>query len=282
MWELGEHHLAARRYVLARRELEAAEAVAWRDHDAQALARLYLPLLEARRQIRYHAAEGTVLICAPAASTLQEQHLLDEFLTTDAGTILLSCAAEGPKSPHARRGKTGRGGPMACRFAGSVQFEAQRTGRWLEALLLIRRDRPDGGTDVRLASQADPTFAAGLPVRWTTSPTDQIGASTDPDLVVPLPPPGQYGGQGNAPGGGVAAGGDPRLHAVARESLLIAWEALALKWQHRHPPPKASTALGPAAAWEEMAWLRLALRIDPACEPVTMRLIALAEAIQRA
>ena len=141
MWELGEHHLAARRYVLARRELEAAEAVAWRDHDAQALARLYLPLLEARRQIRYHAAEGTVLICAPAASTLQEQHLLDEFLTTDAGTILLSCAAEGPKSPHARRGKTGRGGPMACRFAGSVQFEAQRTGRWLEALLLIRRDR---------------------------------------------------------------------------------------------------------------------------------------------
>jgi hypothetical protein len=30
-----------------------------------------------------------------------------------------------------------------------------------------------------------------------------------------------------------------------------------------------------------MAWLRLALRVDPACEPITMRLISLAESLDR-
>jgi len=65
------------------------------------------------------------------------------------------------------------------------------------------------------------------------------------------------------------------MGALARESLLIAWEALALKWQHRHPPRQGATA------WEELAWLRHALQVDPACEPIALRLIALAEAIER-
>jgi hypothetical protein len=75
------------------------------------------------------------------------------------------------------------------------------------------------------------------------------------------------------------------LHAMARESLIVAWEALALHWQHRHPPPKGPKSKHARnsmdAAWDEMAWLRLALRIDPACEPVSMRLMALGEAVER-
>lgn len=258
-WDLGQQHLAAGRYVAARHELETAEAIAWRTHDAGALARLYLPLLEARRQIRYNAAEGVIVISAAAVSPKDEQHLLDEFLSSEAGTILLACGAD-----NARRTRSSnRREPLVCRFAGSVQYEAMRTGHALEALLLLTH-----GNESRLATQADPTFAAGLPVRFTDSDKDAVGASTDPHLVVPLPHPGGYS----------SGGSQPHLHALARESLITAWEALALKWQHRHPPPRT---VGSTQAWEEIAWLRLALRVDPACEPIVMRLISLAEAIQR-
>jgi hypothetical protein len=302
LWERGQQHLAAGRYVAARSALQAAEAIAWRNRDAQSLARLYLPLLEARRLIRYHAAEGTVLICPPGASTQLEHELLGGFFAVESGTILLaSPAGVGGSSRGAnhRRGagaggrRAGGGQMPACRLAGSVQYESRRSGRWLEALLLIQK-----GDQVRLASQADATFAAGLPVRWTQSDNESIGESTDPDLVVPLPKPGRYqraeersAGVGpperGREGGEGGDGGESRLHALARESLIVAWEALALRWQHRHPPPPCAHAghsrlRDPLdAAWQEMAWLRLALRVDPACEPVTMRLIALAEAVER-
>jgi hypothetical protein len=258
MWDHGQQHLAAGRYVAARSELETAEAIAWRDRDAQSLARLYLPLLEARRQIRYHAVEGNIFICPPGTSSSRENQLLSRFLTQGDGTILLACSAQGAVER------------ATCRLAGSVQYASRRTGRWLEALLLITQ-----GNQTRITSQADPTFAAGLPVSWTSDPSAAVGSSTDPHLSIPLPAPGSY--PGNSTG----------LPAVARESLLIAWEALALRWQSRHPPPHslqqahAKDKFAPDLAWTEMAWLRLALRIDPACEPITMRLIALAEAIQR-
>jgi hypothetical protein len=264
MWDSGQQHLAAARYVAARRELEAAEAVAWRDRDAHALARIYLPLLEARRQIRYNAVEGTLIVSPPAASPQQEQALLADFLAGDSGTILIACSADGGKASARRRHAAADGEQAACRFAGSVQYATQRTGRWLEALLLIRR-----GQEVRLASQADPTFAAGLPVLWST--TQAVRESTDPNLVIPLPPPGRYDSRTAR-----------NLHALGRESLLIAWEALALRWQRRHPPPHSpAAATKPNAAWDELAWLRLALRVDPACEPVNMRLITLAQALAR-
>jgi hypothetical protein len=271
MWELGQSHLAAGRYVLARRELEAAEAIAWRDRNAQALARIYLPLLEARRQIRYHAVEGTLLICPPGTLPAREEQLLAGFLGSTAGTILLACTATGTR----RRARSNPIQEVACRLAGSVQYEAQRSGRWLEALLLI--EQGSGGRDIRVVSQADPTFAAGLPVTWASAafsdppqPAPALGESTDPALTIPLPPAGNY--QGSHPGPG----------ALARESLLVAWEALALKWQRRHPPPRPAPSADPReSGWHEMAWLRLALRVDPACEPVTMRLVALAEAVER-
>ncbi len=246
LWNLGQQHLAAGRYVPARRALESAETIAWRQRDTESLARLYLPLLEARRQIRYNAAEGFLVIIHPGTPLAMQQKQFREFLASPAGTILLPCAA-GARSPRYH---------AACTFAGSVQYESRRTGRWLEALLLLTHKN-----QTRLAPLADPTFAAGLPITTTTDPSKIIGPSTDEHLTVPLPPPGRY-----------TSGS---LHALLRESLLIAPEALALKWQHRHPPGHTTDP------WEELAWLRLALRIDPACEPITMRLIALAEAINR-
>jgi hypothetical protein len=218
----------------------------------QSLARIYLPLLEARRQIRYNAAEGFLVIIDSGMPLAEQQKQFREFLASPAGIILLPCTAA-RRSPRYH---------AACLFAGSVQYESRRTGRWLEAFLLLTHRN-----ETRLAPLADPTFAAGLPVTITTDANKVIGASTDPDLTVPLPPPGTY-----------TARNAPVLHALLRESLLIAPEALALKWQHRHPPPALTASTDP---WEELAWLRLALRIDPACEPITMRLIALAEAILR-
>jgi hypothetical protein len=243
LWDTGQRLLAGGRYIPARSALEAAESLAWRRRDARSLARLYLPLLEVRRQIRYHAADGLLLICNPAGRARDEKALLDHFLTVDNGTVLLACAA----------GE----GEAACRFAGSVGYAARRTGHRLEALLLIKLAH-----DVRLASGTEPLFAAGLHVEWTRDPKAAVGPSTDPCLAIPLPPPGAY---------------EPAhpLHPVARESLITAWEALALKWQRRHPPPANPDV------WEEMAWLRLALRVDPACEPIAMRMITLAETTER-
>jgi hypothetical protein len=243
LWEAGQRLLGGGRYVAARRALEGAEGIAWRRRDARALARMYLPLLEVRRQIRYQAVEGVILICSPSGRAREEKEQLDKFLECEAGTVLLACSA----------GE----GEAACRFAGSVGYASRRTGRRLEALVLVKL-----AAEVRVASGAEPLFAAGLGVEWTKDAGAMVGASTEEGLKVPLPPPGWYEAK-------------DALHGVARESLITGWEALALKWQRRHPPPAG------ADAWEEMAWLRLALRVDPACEPVAMRMVALAEGVER-
>jgi hypothetical protein len=239
VWSEGEGLLARGRYVAARGLLERAAGLAWRAREARALARIHLPLLEARRQMRYQAVEGRIVIGGRDRAAVSRDRR--QFEEAPAGTFLL-CDSRGR-------------GP---RLAGAVEATARRTGRCLEALLLVRH-----GNRTRLASPRDPTFAAGLPVTWTRDATSAIEPSTDPALVVPLPPVGVYDGK--------AAG----LGALARETLLLAWEALALRWQSRHLPA------GGAGPWEELAWLRGALRIDPACEPITMRLIAVAEAVAR-
>jgi hypothetical protein len=247
LWEAGQQHLAALRYGPAVRALEAAERAAWRKKNGPELARLYLPLLEARRQIRYQAAEGTVLICPPGMPLTLERDAVRRFVEDEsivAGAVLVGC----------------RDVQRALTYASVVMHTARRTGRWIEALLLLRH-----GDEVRLASPGDATFAGGLKVKWTEDPKEMIGGATDRDLEVPLPP---------ASTATVFDGHHP-LHPMLRESLITAWEALALKWQHRHPPFKFG------GIWGEMAWLRLALRIDPACEPITMRLIALGEAAGR-
>jgi len=238
LWDQGQQHLAAGRYVAARTLLERASDLAWRACDARSLARIFLPLLETRRLIRYQAAEGTILIAESAAPPRRQ---LRRFSPGAAGTVLMY-------------GNSGQ----ATRAADAICAAARRTGCALEALLLLRH-----GHQASLASPHDPTYAAGLPVLWTRDPSVTIRASTDPSLVIPLPPPAAY--EGHSTG----------LGALARESLLIAWEALALRWQSRHPLPAG------AAPWDELRWLRQALAIDPACEPITMRLIALAEGVEK-
>jgi hypothetical protein len=267
LWDQGQRHLAAARYIAARRDLEAAEAIAWRNRDARTLARLYLSLLEARRQIRYHAVEGTLLI--DPAGVAQRSAPLRQFMHAPppAGVLLIGTPAD-PRSIA-----------TATHIARDIQYAALRTGACLEALLLIR-----SGSEIRLAPPPDPRFAAGFPIRWTLSPGEQIANSTEPELVVPLPPAGCYAPPATRLHAPAEVAADParaKLHALARESLIVAWEALALRWQHRHPPVGARGMTPRESAWREIAWLRRTLLVDPACEPVTMRLIALGEAIER-
>jgi hypothetical protein len=243
LWGQGQQHLACGRYSAARRALEAAEAIAWRQRDAASLARIYLPLLETRRLLRYQAVEGQIVVCEPlgGAATAQRQQLR-HFLIQAAGTILLPVARDPVQALHA---------------AQSIRFAACRTNRPLEALVLLQQR-----ATTRVASPADARWSAGLPVISTRDERAAIGESTDPNLKVLLPSPGQYDGKNRG------------LGALARESLIIAWEALTLRWQSRHPLVRRATP------WDEMAWLRRALKVDPACEPVMMRLIALAEGLQ--
>ena len=175
------------------------------------------------------------LIVIVPRSTDSHRFTLNTFLAAEAGTILLDASDR----------------PAALHTAQKIAHTARRTGRCLETLLLA----PHRG-QFRLAAPADP--ATTLPVEFSPRP---LGESTDADLIVPLPSPGLFSPD------------DPAA-ALARESLLIAWEALALRWQARHPlrHPTPET---------ELRWLRRALEIDPACEPVAMRLIALAESISR-
>ncbi|HSV13959.1 MAG TPA: hypothetical protein VLI90_06840, partial [Tepidisphaeraceae bacterium] len=58
--ELGQRQLMATEYLDAIDTLAAAEAVAWANRDYDTLARLYMPLQEARRQARQRCGEGTV------------------------------------------------------------------------------------------------------------------------------------------------------------------------------------------------------------------------------
>ena len=96
---------------------------------------------------------------------------------------------------------------------------------------------------------------------WSHDFSKLIDPETPEKLIVPLPPPGNY--QPGAPG-----------QSLARESLLLAWEALALK----HIPANYNFI----GLWQQMDFLRSLRQIDPACEPVVLRLMALAEQISRA
>src|SRR6185295_19413109 len=122
LWDEGQKALATTRYTAARRALEAAESIAWRERDAQSLARLYLPLLEARRLIRYQAAEGRVEIDngepAISARSCVKEFL---FLAQDAGTLLLAASRV-----HGDRAVV------------EIRQASQRTGKRIEVLFIHR------------------------------------------------------------------------------------------------------------------------------------------------
>jgi hypothetical protein len=58
--ELGSEQLTRMDYLNAIDTLEKAEAIAWEGRDWDLLSRLYMPLQEARRQVRQRCGEGTV------------------------------------------------------------------------------------------------------------------------------------------------------------------------------------------------------------------------------
>jgi hypothetical protein len=60
--ELGSEQLVEMRYLEAEATLARAEAQAWEKRDWDTLARLYMPLQEARRQRRQRCGEGVVAL----------------------------------------------------------------------------------------------------------------------------------------------------------------------------------------------------------------------------
>ena len=141
--------------------------------------------------------------------------------------------------------------------AGSGSYErairfgrtARSAGKPKEALMLLEK-----GGRVRLCAPGRPRYCGGVGVEFSAEAGRALSAAELEGCVAVLPPPGLY-----APG---AAG-----HSLGREALLLAWEWLALKWQRQHPVR--------AEPWEELAWLRAARGVDPACEPVMMRMMEL-------
>ena len=58
--ERGQDQLSRMEYLPAETSLAAAEELAWTSRDFDALARLYMPLQESRRQRRQRCGEGTI------------------------------------------------------------------------------------------------------------------------------------------------------------------------------------------------------------------------------
>lgn len=80
--ELGQRQLMEMEYLQAEATLAAAERAAWDAKDWDALARLYLPLQEARRQRRQRCGEGIVrldLIATSSTDRVDGKHIVENF-----------------------------------------------------------------------------------------------------------------------------------------------------------------------------------------------------------
>jgi hypothetical protein len=79
--ELGQQQLMRTEYLEAEATLASAEADAWARRDFDTLSRVYMPLQEARRQIRQRCGEGTVrldLIAGSPNDPLDAQKIIDQ------------------------------------------------------------------------------------------------------------------------------------------------------------------------------------------------------------
>ena len=224
--ESGQLLLAAGRYVAARRELEAAESQAFLRRDAALLAGIYLPLLEAARQIRQFCCDG--IIAVTPGQTMDQKRAVHDQLR--CGGVWLAI-----ESLHARNS-----------FPIAVPTEVP-----FESLRLFQHRR-----SWQIAAHHHGTL--GIAVLWTSDAGRLITPANPEELVAILPPPGIY------------RPGNPH-HAQARETLLLVFEALALRWLAR----QGKTSGG----WAALAVLREARRIDPACERILMRMMDLAESL---
>lgn len=80
--ELGQQQLMRMEYLAAEATLAAAEAQAWANRDWDLLARLYMPLQEARRQIRIRCGEGVValdMLALNADDQVSAQRMLEHY-----------------------------------------------------------------------------------------------------------------------------------------------------------------------------------------------------------
>src|SRR5688572_4385454 len=80
--ELGSEQLIQTRYLEAEAALADAESQAWKDQDWDTLARLYMPLQEARRQRRQRCGEGIVALDLVAQSphdAVEAKRVLENF-----------------------------------------------------------------------------------------------------------------------------------------------------------------------------------------------------------
>lgn len=77
--EFGQQALVETDYLRAERILAQAEQLAWEQRDYDSLSRLYMPLQEARRQIRQRCGEGEVcmdLLAQSASDVLDARHVV--------------------------------------------------------------------------------------------------------------------------------------------------------------------------------------------------------------
>src|SRR5438105_7803913 len=80
--ERGQEQLTRMEYLQAERTLERAEEIALKLEDFDTLSRLYMPLQEARRQIRQRCGEGIVcldLIASGPDDPISAQHVVENF-----------------------------------------------------------------------------------------------------------------------------------------------------------------------------------------------------------
>jgi hypothetical protein len=80
--EVGQRQLMHNEYVEAERTLAAAEQQAWDERDFDTLARLYMPLQEARRQRRQKCGEGMVcldLIANTPEDRIDGRHVVENY-----------------------------------------------------------------------------------------------------------------------------------------------------------------------------------------------------------
>ena len=106
--ETGQSLLMATRYLDAEAALAEAERLAWAARDWDTLARLYMPLQEARRQRRQRCGEGTIhldLIAQGPDDHLDGHHVVENFphgqlLVAGWGTIEPALTVRRLQSEH--------------------------------------------------------------------------------------------------------------------------------------------------------------------------------------
>jgi len=88
--ELGQSQLMRMEYLSAEATLAAAEKLAWEARDFDTLARLLLPLQEARRQRRQRCGEGVICLDLIAAGPEDKIHVESIVEQIPHGQILIA------------------------------------------------------------------------------------------------------------------------------------------------------------------------------------------------